>query len=103
MSNIQPLGSGSLNAAGGDTDHGQVFPFGNMVWVGNDHGTGSGLNFSSSADNTPPMIATLSPEMDSILQPQSSRIGIIFSDSILMESVNSTTFTVTPLGGGFYD
>ena len=30
-------------------------------------------------DNTPPMIATLSPEMDSILQRQSSRIGnIIF-------------------------
>lgn len=101
MSNIQPLGSGSLNAAGGDTDHGQVFPFGNMVWVGNDHGTGSGLiAHQAGPDNTPPMIATLSPEMDSTLQAQSSRIGIIFSDSILMESVNSTTFTVTPLGGG---
>ena len=104
MSNIQPLGSGSLNAAGGDTDHGQVFPFGNMVWVGNDQGTGSGLiAHQAGPDNTPPMITTLSPEMDSTLQPQSSRIGIIFSDSILMESVNSTTFTVTPLGGGSSD
>ncbi|WP_120512418.1 NPCBM/NEW2 domain-containing protein [Photobacterium salinisoli] len=99
ISNIQLSGSGSLNAAGGDTDHGQVFPFGNMVWVGNDHGTGSGLiAHQAGPDNTPPAIVHSNPAIDSTLQPRSSRVGIVFSDSLLMESVNSNTFTVTKLG-----
>ncbi|MFQ3228779.1 NPCBM/NEW2 domain-containing protein [Reinekea sp.] len=92
-------GTASLNATGTDVDHGQVFAFGNMVWVGNDHGSGSGLiAHSSSQDLTPPTLNRMVPEHLSTNQPLTSRIGLALSDSILMASVNSSTFKVTKLG-----
>lgn len=99
INNIRELGRSSLNATSSNTDHGQVFPFGNLVWVGNDHGSGSGLiAHQSSPDVVPPYISAANPAIDSTLQPLTTRVGIALSDSVLMDSVNSNTFTVTKLG-----
>jgi len=99
INNIRELGRSSLNATSSNTDHGQVFPFGNLVWVGNDHGSGSGLiAHQSSPDMVPPYISAANPAIDSTLQPLTTRVGIALSDSVLMESVNSNTFSVTKLG-----
>lgn len=99
INNIRELGRSSLNATSSNTDHGQVFPFGNLVWVGNDHGSGSGLiAHQSSPDVVPPYISAANPAIDSTLQPLTTRVGLALSDSILMDSVNSNTFTVTKLG-----
>ncbi len=99
INNIQEIGRSSLNATSTNTDHGQVFPFGNLVWVGNDHGSGSGLiAHQSSPDMVPPYISATDPAIESTLQPLTTRVGIALSDSVLMESVNSTTFTVTKFG-----
>ncbi len=77
----------------------RLFPFGNLVWVGNDHGSGSGLiAHQSMPDNVPPYISAANPAIDATLQPLSTRIGVALSDSVLMESVNSSSFTVTKIG-----
>lgn len=82
------------------SDHGQVAPFGNLVFVGNDHGTGSGfIVHSMSPDTTKPVVKQVSPADGSRQQALSSRIGVALSDSILPESVNSSTFIVRPVGG----
>ncbi|EDL54468.1 hypothetical protein VSAK1_16042 [Vibrio mediterranei AK1] len=99
INNIRELGRSSLNATSSNTDHGQVFPFGNLVWVGNDHGSGSGLiAHQSMPDNVPPYMSAANPAIDATLQPLSTRIGVALSDSVLMESVNSSSFTVTKIG-----
>lgn len=97
--NFVDLGKGSLNASGSDTDHGQVFPFGNMVWVGNDHGSGSGfLAHNEGRDLTPPQIIRTLPAHDDINVSPTTRIGLALSDSVLMDSVTDLTFQVIPAG-----
>lgn len=99
--NYTTVGAGNLAAAASDVDHGQVFPFGNLVWVGNDHGSGSGLIAHQTApDNTSPSIVTANPNDGSVNQPLTTRIGVSFSDSILMESVTASSFRVRAVGAG---
>ncbi|MCK6264911.1 NPCBM/NEW2 domain-containing protein [Vibrio sp. ZSDE26] len=99
INNIRELGRGSLNATSSNTDHGQVFPFGNLVWVGNDHGSGSGLiAHQSSPDMIPPYLSAAVPDINSTLQPLTTRVGIALSDSVLMDTVHSSSFTVTKFG-----
>jgi len=82
------------------SDHGQVAPFGNLVFVGNDHGTGSGFIVHALApDATKPIVKQVSPADGAHQQALTSRIGLALSDSILPESVNSGTFIVRPVGG----
>ncbi len=105
------VGSGGLFAPGSTeeshSDHGQVAPFGNLVFIGNDHGSGSGFMVHSTApDTTPPAVKQVSPANGAQQQALSSRIGLGLSDSILPDSVNAATFIVRPVGGaalaGFY-
>lgn len=99
ISNISTIGTGSLDAIGSDTDHGQVFAFGNMIWVGNDHGSGSGLIAQqTNQDTVPPQIVRSMPASESTQVPVTTRIGLALSDSVLMESVNATTFKINKLG-----
>jgi PKD repeat protein len=87
-------GEGSLDVPSG-SDHGQVFPFGNLVWVGNDHGNGSGFLATQTAPDTyPPQLGRTIPEAESTHQSITSRIGLALSDSVLMETVNARTFSV---------
>ncbi|MEK8029205.1 LamG-like jellyroll fold domain-containing protein [Ideonella sp. DXS29W] len=105
------VGQGGLFPPGSSdeehSDHGQVAPFGNLVFIGNDHGSGSGfMVHSMSPDTTKPMVKQVSPAAGARQQALTSRIGLGMSDSILPESVNSGTFIVRPVGGntlpGFY-
>src|SRR5205085_1540044 len=69
------------------SDHGQVAPFGNLVFVGNDHGTGSGFIVHAMApDATKPIVKQVSPADGAHQQALTSRIGLALSDSILPES-----------------
>lgn len=105
------VGQGGLFAPGSSqeagSDHGQVAPFGNLVFIGNDHGSGSAFMVHDTApDTTPPVVRQVSPAHGALQQALSSRVGLGLSDSILPESVNASTFIVRPVGGsalpGFY-
>jgi PKD repeat protein len=105
------VGRGGLFAPGSSqeagSDHGQVAPFGNLVFIGNDHGSGSAFMVHATApDTTRPLVKQVSPADGARQQALSSRIGLGLSDSILPESVNASTFIVRPVGGsplsGFY-
>ncbi|GAA4651214.1 hypothetical protein GCM10023116_34970 [Kistimonas scapharcae] len=92
------VGSGSLNVS--NADHGQVFPFGNLVFIGNDHGTGNAFMVHDlDPDTTAPVIRQVSPRHQADNHAITSRIGIGFSDSIDLETVNSDTFIVQTLDG----
>lgn len=84
-----------------DPDLGNVIPFGNVAFYGNDHGTGSGFLVTSiSPDTTPPAIDMCSPidgEMGVGLQ---SRIGLAFTDNLLLESVDTSSIVVRPMVDG---
>ncbi|WP_343715096.1 Ig-like domain-containing protein [Inquilinus sp.] len=83
-----------------DPDLGQVAMFGNLVFVGSDHGTNTAFRPHQKApDTTPPAVLTVSPAAGVLHQAQTSRIGLALSDSILPETVNADTFIVRPKGG----
>ncbi|CAM8670229.1 PKD domain containing protein [Comamonadaceae bacterium] len=76
-------------------DHGQVTPMGNILYIGDDHGNGSGFMVHQAApDTTPPKVREVSPRANAKNQKITSRIGVAMTDSILLESVNSETFKV---------
>jgi PKD repeat protein len=82
------------------SDNGQVAMFGNLVFVGNDHGSGSGFVVHAvDPDTTRPEVKQVSPANGAKQQALSSRIGLGMTDSIRPESVNANTFIVRPVGG----
>ncbi len=92
------LGRGSLGV--GNPDHGQVTAFGNLVYIGNDHGTGSALMpHQREPDTTPPRVTMVHPLDGDTLQATTSRIGVVFSDNVELQSVGPATFAVRPVGG----
>lgn len=83
-----------------DPDLGQVAMFGNLVFVGSDHGTNTAFRPHQTArDTTPPAIVAQSPANAAQQQALTSRIGFGFSDSILPETANADTFIVRKRGG----
>ena len=96
--NPRVIGEGTLNRA--TPDHGQVTPMGNLLYVGNDHGTGSAIFcHQTGRDVTPPSILKVYPADGATFQPTTSRISIAFSDFIDMLSVSSSTIAIRPAGG----
>lgn len=98
------VGQGSMFTPGttdyNNSDHGQVAAFGNLLFIGNDHGNGSSFMVHSTApDTTPPAVRQMSPSDGARQQALTSRVGIGFTDSILPETVNASTFMVRPIGG----
>jgi DNA-binding beta-propeller fold protein YncE len=92
------VGRGSLGVP--NPDHGQVTVFGNLVYVGNDHGTGSGLiPHQSAPDTTPPEVTMVSPADGEPLQSITSRIGLVFSDNVELSSIGADSIVVRPVGG----
>ncbi|HEU4329100.1 MAG TPA: NPCBM/NEW2 domain-containing protein [Roseiflexaceae bacterium] len=92
------VGRGSLGVP--KPDHGQVTPVGNLLFVGNDHGTGSGFIVHQAApDQSAPRVNMVSPADGATGQPLTSRIGISLSDMIDLRSVTAESFIVRPLGG----
>lgn len=102
--NHRHVGKGGLFPAGSDaarhSDHGQVTPMGNLVFIGNDHGIASGfIVHDRNPDTTPPQVRQVSPRPGAVKQATTSRIGIALSDNILPESIHAASFIVRPRGG----
>lgn len=98
------VGQGSLFATTdpeySHSDHGQVAPMGNLLFIGNDHGSGSGFIVHQTApDTTPPAVKQTSPANGAKHQALTSRVGVGLTDSIRPESVNGATFIVRPVNG----
>jgi YVTN family beta-propeller protein len=98
------VGQGGLFPEGSEqarhSDHGQVTPMGNLVFIGNDHGNGSGfIVHDRRPDTTPPQVRQVSPRDGVRHQATSSRIGIALTDNILPESIGAASFIVRPRGG----
>lgn len=92
------IGEGQLNVGAG-SDHGQVSVFGNLVYVGNDHGTGNGfIVHQTASDQTPPSINAVSPRDQSAGQRLTTRIGLAFDDNVLVSSLDSSAFIVREQG-----
>jgi PKD repeat protein len=82
------------------SDNGQVAMFGNLVFVGNDHGSGSGFVVHAvDPDITKPEVTQVSPANGAKQQALTSRIGLGMTDNIRPESVNANTFIVRAVGG----
>ncbi len=96
---LKIVGRGSLGI-NGDVDHGQVTPFGNLIFVGNDHGSGSGFwVHQREPDTKAPEVNMVIPKAKDVNRALTSRVGVTFTDNIILESVNKSTFIVRPLGG----
>ena len=88
------VGRGSLDRP--LTDHGQVTPFGNMVFVGNDHGTGSAfVPHQREPDTKGPAVSFVSPANGATSQTVSTRIGLGFTDAVDAHSLGRSNLTVT--------
>jgi len=92
------VGEGVLG--GEHKDHGQTTPLGNLVFIGNDHGTGSALFcHQPDPDETPPSVVKVFPPDGTLHQPRTSRIAISFSDNIDIHTVSPETVVVRAVGG----
>jgi hypothetical protein len=79
-----------------------VFPFGNLVVIGDDQSPFPGWFIAvhqAEPDTKPPVVDTVIPNNASTANSTKSRIGITFSDNIELATVNSASFVVRPVGG----
>lgn len=87
--------------ASGNPDLGQVAMFGNIVFIGSDHGENTGFRpHQKEPDTTRPHVIAQSPDSLAVKQRVSSRIGFGLSDSILPETVNAQNFIVRKKADG---
>lgn len=83
-----------------DPDLGQVAMFGNLVFIGSDHGVNTAFRpHQKAADTTPPAVIAQSPANAALHQASTTRVGFGLSDSILPESINAQTFIVKRKNG----
>ena len=78
----------------GVDDQGQISFFGNIIYVGNDHGQSPFLPHNANPDETPPVVVAVSPRHGATRQALTSRIGIAFSDAVLPETLDASTIRV---------
>lgn len=82
----------------GDKDF--ATPISNVAFIGDDHGHGTALvPHSTAPDTTPPRVLTVSPTPGATAQRRTSRVGVTFSDSIDLGSVDATSMKLRPKGG----
>jgi hypothetical protein len=101
VTNIHVVTQGVLSQAqaeGGDFDFATVM--GNLVFQGNDHGSGNGfLPHQTEPDTTPPDVYKIYPPDQSTKQPLSTRITIFFTDEIDTDTVNANSIILRKVGG----
>ena len=91
---------GRGNFGVGDPDHGQVTAIGNILYAGNDHGTGSGFFVHQlEPDTEAPQVRAVNPAPGATDEALCSRVGVSFSDNIQVSSVDDNSFVVRPAGG----
>lgn len=94
----QIVGEGTLNRD--HPDHGQVTPIGNLIYIGNDHGSGSAFFCHQMGQDTTPLdVQTVYPKDGATGMSSDGRVTIVFSDFVDLETVSLETVTVRPIGG----
>jgi Bacterial Ig-like domain len=104
---ITQVGHGTdPEATGGDFDFATVL--GNLVYLGNDHGSGAALiPHQMAPDTTPPKVLKIFPNEGTQKLPLTTRFTVYFSDDIDLDTVNPKNIIVrkngdcTPLAGNF--
>lgn len=95
---LREVGRASLDVE--RPDHGQVTPLGNVVFVGNDHGTGSGfIPIAAEPDRRAPEVRASAPFDGEVGVSPLASIGVAFTDTIALESVTAASVTLSPVGG----
>lgn len=90
------------NEATADTDFATVL--GNLVYLGNDHGTGAALFAHQMApDTTPPKLLGGYPQDGDLHQPLTTRVTLFFSDEIDLDSVTPEHVIVRAVNGTALD
>ena len=98
VDSLVQYGAGSSGINGRDEDFAQVF--GNLVFVGDDHGVGSALvPHLIDPDVTGPDVHWVSPANGATDQALTTRVGLSMSDNIDLDSIDTARFAVRPLGG----
>ncbi len=98
VQNLQVVGTATSGLAGRDEDFCQVL--GNLAFVGDDHGIGSGLYVhDTQPDSRGPAVAWVHPSDGAQNVALTSRIGVSMSDNVDFESAAAANFVVRPLGG----
>ncbi|OUR99211.1 hypothetical protein A9Q81_11595 [Gammaproteobacteria bacterium 42_54_T18] len=100
-SNPVDVGSGTISGTLVRlVDHGQVSPLGNLVFIGNDHGTGSAfMPHSTEPDRSPPTVMITAPRNNAEGVAISSAIGISFSDILDFNTVTAETVRILDENG----
>jgi hypothetical protein len=81
-------------------DHGQVTPFGNLIFIGNDHGTGSAFFCHQlGRDTMPPTVQATYPKDGATGVVPEARLNVLFSDYIDTETLTDETVVVRKAGG----
>ncbi len=95
-----PMTTAAPSGFSGTPDWDFAQPLGNLVLASNDHGTGSALMpHTTLPDTTAPTVNMRSPRAGASAAPVTSRIGLVFSDMIQANTVNSSTLIIRPQGG----
>jgi Bacterial Ig-like domain/LVIVD repeat len=104
--NMADVGHGDIpNEPDADTDFATVM--GNLVYLGNDHGSGAAfMPHSMTPDMTPPQVFKVYPGNGDVKQPLSTRVTMFFSDEIDIGTINNKNLVVrkngcTPVDGVF--
>ena len=85
------------NEATADTDFCTVM--GNLVYLGNDHGSGAAfMPHTMTPDTTAPKVAKIYPSNGDMKQPLTTRITVFFSDDIDLGTVNTKNLIVRKNG-----
>lgn len=94
----QVVGEGNLDR--GNPDHGQVTPMGNLIYIGNDHGTGSAFFCHQMGQDTIPLSPdTFYPEDGATSVSTEARVSIVFSDFVDLETVSKDNVSIRAVDG----
>ena len=92
------VGTGTSSIVGRDEDFGTVI--GNLVVIGNDHGSGSAIVPHQAAPMTlTPTVNMVSPKAAASNVATTSRVGITLTVHVDLRTVSTSTFIVRPVGG----
>lgn len=96
--NIKEVSHADIPVEGADTDFATVL--GNLVYLGNDHGSGAAFFAHDMApDSKPPKLLGAYPQNGDLQQPLGTRITLFFSDEIDLDSISPDSIIVRPVGG----
>jgi YVTN family beta-propeller protein len=77
-----------------------VIPMGNLVFASNDDGGGGSLMVHQTApDTVGPSVNFVSPLDGALNRNVKSRVGLTFTDNVDLNSINTSTIIVRPVGG----